>query len=221
MFRSEKRDIIIPQSEHARLAAIIASHWGNSEFDKPPFDFNSFVEGVALHDSAYGMIDKLELGNLATDKWIDVVEKGAQLKFDNPIVTIIVKLHIKRLIINDEFPRKKEVIETIDTDINSNLKLTNNTLDDFLWVDRITNLCDMAAFNFSFEREKKVKFRIRPKINSTEEKTITVKNLDGGVIKINPWPFSIPEIKGWIYSYEGKEYPEKLVQSVVKFLIIN
>ena len=43
MFISKKDQVIIPQSEHARLAAIIASLWGNKELQKPNLPEQSFI----------------------------------------------------------------------------------------------------------------------------------------------------------------------------------
>ena len=50
MFKSKVRPINIPQYEHGRLAGIFALLWGNEAFDRPEFNFDSFVQGVALHE---------------------------------------------------------------------------------------------------------------------------------------------------------------------------
>ena len=57
MFKSKLRPIITPQAEHGKQAGLLASLWGNETFDKPPVDFSAFVNGVVLHDWAYGLLD--------------------------------------------------------------------------------------------------------------------------------------------------------------------
>ena len=54
MFRSKTQNLIFPQAEHSRLAGTIANLWGNDDFDRPNFNFKSFVTGVTLHDVGYG-----------------------------------------------------------------------------------------------------------------------------------------------------------------------
>jgi len=50
MFKSRKRSITIPQSEHARLSGFIARFWGNEQVDPPPVGKEAFTLGVTLHD---------------------------------------------------------------------------------------------------------------------------------------------------------------------------
>ncbi len=221
MFRSKKRNIVIPQSEHARLAGILAYFWGNENFDKPVIDFDSFVEGVAFHDWAYGINDDLPLGKLSDDKWLEIVEKGAELEFENPIVEIIAKLHIKRLIIGKNFESNAIIINSIDSDVNSKIKLTNYSLEEFLWADRITNLCDMMAFDFSYELNGERNISVCPKRNLDQKEDIRFNILDNGVIKVNPWPFSVSEINGFIISYSADKYPLKLIPGIMKYSIIK
>ena len=50
MFKSKVRPINVPQYEHGRLSGAFALLWGNEVFDRPEFNFDSFVQGVALHE---------------------------------------------------------------------------------------------------------------------------------------------------------------------------
>src|SRR5436190_17322232 len=57
MFKSKRRQIVIPQSEHLRLVGSLAMLWGNADFDLPPVEHVSMIAGMALHDRGYGQLD--------------------------------------------------------------------------------------------------------------------------------------------------------------------
>ena len=46
MFKSTQRPIVIPQSEHLKLAGALAQLWGNAEFELPPLPRLSVVAGI-------------------------------------------------------------------------------------------------------------------------------------------------------------------------------
>src|SRR5207249_1188152 len=76
MFRSQRRDVVFPQAEHAELAGDLALAWGNDEFDRPALPFDSFVRGVALHDRGYGELDTDEIGVVARGRWLKIQLAG-------------------------------------------------------------------------------------------------------------------------------------------------
>ncbi len=67
MFKSTQRPIVIPQSEHLKLAGALAQLWGNAEFELPPLPQLSVVTGIALHDRAFGYLDDLPVGTEVDD----------------------------------------------------------------------------------------------------------------------------------------------------------
>ena len=67
MFKSTQRPIVIPQSEHLKLAGALAQLWGNAEFELPPLPRLSVVTGIALHDRAFGYLDDLPVGTEMDD----------------------------------------------------------------------------------------------------------------------------------------------------------
>ncbi|WP_345305051.1 hypothetical protein [Candidatus Villigracilis saccharophilus] len=40
MFRSKRRQIVTPQSEHLKLVGTLAMLWSNHQFDHPPVERN-------------------------------------------------------------------------------------------------------------------------------------------------------------------------------------
>ena len=75
MFRSKRRDVVIPQSEHSRMTGMLAYHWGNDDFDKPPH-FDSFVLGASLHDRGYGEYDNDPIGGVPAERWLAIQQRG-------------------------------------------------------------------------------------------------------------------------------------------------
>lgn len=151
MFKSKTRDIVISQAEHAKFSGVLASNWGNSNFDKPAFDFNSFVEGVKYHDIGYGEYDINPLGELNSEQWANLTLKGAKNKFDNPVTDIVAKLHLKRLLDKDDMFRE-EILSNIEKRVEESLLATIFSIKDFMWADRITDFCDWVSFNFFLKK---------------------------------------------------------------------
>ena len=85
MFKSKTRPLVLPQSEHARLAGLLAYHWGNADFDRPALDFASFVKGVAEHDRGYGVYDNAPIDGVSRrhatisyrDNWLILIDHNS------------------------------------------------------------------------------------------------------------------------------------------------
>ncbi len=90
---------------------------------------------------------------------------------------------------------------------------------DFEWADKITRLCDNAAFYFCFEGEWERKAAVCPKVGSDEAVEIEYCVEENGRLSITPWPFSVPIIMGNILGFQADRYPEQLNPIVVPFHI--
>jgi len=64
MFKSKRRPIVIPQSEHQRLSGTLALLWGNADFDRPQMPPDSLLTGIGLHDRAFGYLDTFAIGEI-------------------------------------------------------------------------------------------------------------------------------------------------------------
>jgi hypothetical protein len=204
------RDIVISQAEHAKFSGVLASYWGNEDFDKPSLDFNSFVEGVKYHDMAYGDNDNFPLSELSLEQWADLTLKGTEIRFENPVVDIVTKLHLKRLLADDKVKMRDEILYNIEQSINDNLPRTNNSLDDFLWADRITDFCDWVSFNFCLEKDFADKVEVHARRKSFVKTELKFHTNSAGEIVVDPWPFSKERINGTIIAYYKNGYPEEL-----------
>ncbi|MDJ0752133.1 MAG: DUF3891 family protein [Ardenticatenaceae bacterium] len=217
MFKSRARPVNVPQYEHGRLAGIFASFWGNGQFDKPDLDEIGFINGVVLHDWHYGPIDNLPIAEGNETEWLKMVRRGVDLWFDDPIVDIVAKLHLRRLLSG----RKRSMIETligeIDARIAERLPQTGFTREQFEWADKITRFCDNVAFDFSFEREVERSYALYAQIDSREETAVTYTIGPEGAIGVDPWPFGVSSFSGVIIGYERPGYPDQLRPVVIPY----
>ncbi|HEY2777254.1 MAG TPA: hypothetical protein VGI77_05070 [Gaiellaceae bacterium] len=70
----------------------------------------------------------------------------------------------------------------------------------------MTNVCDRVAFHFPFEEAA-----------SGEVREISFR-LDGlGTVEVEPWPLSVPSLRGLVPAFEADAYPRRLVPVVVPF----
>lgn len=218
MFESKVRSINITQFEHARFAGILAEAWGNEAFDKPAINFDSFLNGVVFHDWHYGLIDTLSLSDYKIEEWMTMAEKGATIWFDDPIVDIVSKLHLKRLLGNKAIVSK--LIGQVDQRISKRLSETKHTLEQFMWADKITCFCDYLAFDFSFEKPLKDSLVVHPKVSTSQETSITYSIEKNNIVVVNPWPFNQSVLSGIMVAYQRTGYPEKLQPIAIQYKVL-
>ena len=212
MFKSKMRAIVVPQSEHSRLAGALAFAWGNLQFDLPSFPRLSFVEGVALHDRGYGNLDSLPIGEASEDAWLEVTRRGFDMPPGDPIAGIVTRMHLLRLVNSRTTPARQalaaEMTAVIDRQV-AEIGLPNTT---FERADRITDFCDSVSFDFCFERPARGQVMVYPRNGGKEEVPIQYEIRDGE-ITITPWPLRVDEIAGYLIGYQADGYPEKLIPS--------
>ena len=217
MFKSKARSLNIPQYEHSRLSGIFALLWGNEEFDRPLIDNAAFVQGVALHDWHYGVVDNLPIGEACEAEWLVLVRQGVEYWFDDPILDILAKLQLKRLLDGRESPEAERLINLVETRISERLEQTRYSRQQFEWADKITKCCDDLAFHFSFEKPVEGSLPVYAKIDSREETLLTYAIRAAGEITIGPWPFAQPSFSGLIIGYERAGYPDRLQPRVIPY----
>ena len=210
MFKSKIRSIVISQYEHSRLAGNFAMLWGNEDFDKPTIDFASFVQGVALHDWHYGIVDNLPIGKANEADWLAMTRKGVDYWFEDPITDIVAKRHLRRLLNGQEGNEIEKQINQIDLRITERIVQTDFSYEQFEWADNITRFCDNLAFDFSFEKPTQESVLLYAKVTSNKETPVAYKISAKGEIIIDPWPFSVSSFSGIITGYKAESYPENL-----------
>ncbi|NNG25958.1 MAG: hypothetical protein HKM87_00415, partial [Ignavibacteriaceae bacterium] len=116
--------------------------------------------------------------------------------------------------------KREEILENIEQRISVSLSRTNNSLEEFLWADRITNFCDWVSFNFCYEKDFIDKVEVYTRRNSSVKTELTFQSNPAGEIGVDPWPFSAKSIKGFINAYEKEDYPIKLKSLSKEYHII-
>ena len=219
MFKSKKRPIVICQREHARLAGVMAAHWGNEQFDLPTIPFDTFVKGVTFHDRGYRVLDNDPIGEIDDDTWLNIMRAGIDWRFDDAIADIMVLMHSKRLLVKHDTHGRNELAALATEKIEQRLAECDFSLDTFAWIDRITAFCDSVAFNFAFGNYALKTVMVYSKSGTTEKIDIHYSINSNGEINISPWPFSVDHLSGFVIGYELDGYPDKLEPVTVPWKI--
>jgi hypothetical protein len=219
MFKSKTRPIALPQSEHARLAGLIAYHWGNADFDCPAIDFDSFVKGVTEHDRGYGLLDSAPIDGVSMKTWLTIQRQGLLQVCDDMLTNVVCWMHIRRLLSYASSPERDELRQMADSMIDESLAQLPIERDVFEWVDTITRFCDNLAFDFGFDKAKQGSVEVCHKIGSMERIKVEYWLEEDGVIQVKPWVFSVERFSGFVMGYQEDGYPDRLEPVLRPFTI--
>jgi hypothetical protein len=219
MFISKVRPIAVPQAEHQRLAGALALAWGNAHFERPKVPFESFVLGVGLHDRAYGELDQSPIGVISEEAWQALTWRGFEQEWADPVADLIAKRHLQRLASYSQSPERQAMARAMEDAIQA--KMQEHGLDPELFrrIDRITNLCDSAAFDFSFEASTTGSIKIFARNDSSEEVTVSYW-VKGGTIWLDPWPLNVERLSGAILGYQLEVYPQTLEPVLLAYQVV-
>lgn len=215
MFRSKTQNLIFPQAEHSRLAGAIANLWGNDDFDRPNFNFKSFVTGVTLHDVGYGYFDSHGIGEMNSAARLAVTRQLVESRLDDAIAQTVMHFHVLRLLGNDVTGQPLRV--ACEQKIELGISKTGISRRDYLWADRITNLCDKISFEFCFDKPSQGSIAVYPKQESRDAVTVNFEIRAQGEIKVSPWPFGVYSYEGFTLAYEADGYPESLTPTLIGY----
>jgi len=224
MFKSSSRDLIVPQSEHARLAGLMAFHWGNQNFAKSNLPFESFVKGVAFHDRGYPRLDNFPINGMPENEWLKILKQGAELDYSDLEANVIILMQIRRVALYNRTPEREKFANEITLKIDKLIAQSFYLEEDFLFADQITAFCDSVSYQFCFEQSSKLELELRAKPEDKEASKIKVSKIKvqfekNGLVKISPWPFSIKNLSGYLNAYASSTYPDKLDPSILSFSI--
>lgn len=216
MFKSKRRPIVTPQSEHLKLVGTLAMLWGNDNFDLPPIERESMILGMGTHDRGYGYLDNHPIGGMNTSEWFPIARRTFYMPCSDVIADTIVKYHFRRLASHDDSPERKVLTEEFSKGIDEHLDKNNLSEQLFTRIDRITNLCDSLSFSLCFDVPASGKISIFPR--NDEDTEVTVKyHVENGIISANPWPFSVESYQGYLLAYKSDGYPETLDSIVLTY----
>ena len=216
MFKSKRRPIVTPQSEHLKLVGTLAMLWGNEDFDSPPIERNFMIAGMGLHDRGYGYLDNSPIGGMSDEEWIPIARRGFFMPCSDILADTIVKYHVRRLASHDESAKRKALAVEFSQSIDEQLKKHDLSKTLFDRVDRITDLCDQLSFSFCFDIPASGEVTVFPR-NPEDAEVPLQYHVEGGVIKVSPWPFSVDDHKGYLVGYHLDGYPERLDPFILPF----
>jgi hypothetical protein len=209
MFKSKRRPIVVPQTEHLRLVGTLAMLWGNEDCDLPPVERNSIIAGMALHDRGYGLLDNFGIGEMSEDEWQAIARRSFSMYNSDVIADMIVKYHIRRLASNSDTNERKAMVAEFSGAIEEQLKFHNLSREVFDRMDRITELTDNISFTFCFDVPGTGAVSIFPR-NGDDTEVSVQYHVENGLIHVAPWPFSVDQYEGYIFAYPSDDYPERL-----------
>lgn len=159
------------------MAGSIALQWGNEYFDRPPFDFSSFVEGVTLHDLGHGFFDSNEIGALSEEHAEEVNRRLVSVDLEDPISNAVAHVHILRLLgYGKQLP---ELVDICEKKITAACVMSGIDRGAFEWADRITAFCDFLSFDYCFDRQVERRIQIFPRVGDEESVEIRYEYVGG------------------------------------------
>lgn len=218
MFKSKRRPIITPQSEHLKLVGTLAWLWGNDDFEVPPIERTSMVAGMGLHDRGYGYLDNNPIGGMDDSEWFEIARRGFYMPCSDIVADTIVKYHIRRLASYDESPGRKALAAEFSKAIDEQLEEHNLSKALYDRLDRITNLCDSLSFSLCFDVPTSGEVAVYPR--NDEDTEVTIKyEVENGTISAVPWPFSPDRYEGYLVAYKSDGYPEQLDPVILPYTL--
>jgi hypothetical protein len=188
MFRSTTRLVVYSQAEHARFSAAIAAAW---QPELIPLPFDSFVRGVALHDRGYGELDNDPIGEVEETRWLEIMRRGFEPQEEDPVVDLVVALHIRRL----AGGRTNE----FDAAIPALIEAAGISKANAMAADAVTDLCDRISFAFCLEEE-----------DSGSVGSFAYSIAADGTATLAPWPLTVPDFVTTVIGYQASGYPLEL-----------
>lgn len=218
MFKSKRRPVVIPQSEHLKLAGTLAFLWGNERFELPPIPKESFTAGVGLHDRGYGYLDRLPVGEADEEAWLAVTRRGFYMPCSDPTADVITRMHLKRLVSWDTSPARHLLLKEMEAVIEAQLGEHGLTQETFERIDCLTDFCDRVSFDFCFEEPVERNLSVFQR-NEDEGKVALKYQVRESEIIIDPWPLGVEAYSGYLVGYQAEGYPDHLEGVVVPFIL--
>lgn len=209
MFKSKRRQIVIPQSEHLRLAGALALLWGNADFDLPPIERVSMVAGMALHDRGYGHLDNSAIGEMSEEEWQEIARRSFSMYNSDVVSDTIIKYHVRRLASQYNTHERQALAAEFSQAIKEQLQAHNLSKVIFERIDRITELTDNISFLFCMDIPDSGSVSIFPRNDADTEIPVQYE-VANGLIHASPWPFSVDKFEGYVFAYLLEGYPERL-----------
>jgi hypothetical protein len=216
VFRSRRREVVFPQREHARLSAALADAWSDV-FAPVRLPRERFVRGVAEHDRGYAEHDVDEIGQVSRDRWLAIQERGFAPTGEDPVVDLVVALHVRRLVSGSDDDGSRRVLIAMEDALPALVREAGASDDDAAAADRITHLCDRISFDFCLEEPDSGAVDV---LDADGTPVRVAYAVDGrGTIALDPWPLDRPALGGAVLAYAAEGYPDVLEEAPTPFAV--
>jgi hypothetical protein len=218
MFKSKRRPIVTPQSEHLKLVGTLAMLWGNDGFDTPPIERTSMIMGMGQHDRGYGYLDNSPVGGMSDEEWEVIARRGFDMECSDIVADTIVKYHFRRLASHGTTEIRKTLYADFTKGIDEQLQKHELSRPLFDRMDRITDLLDTLSFELCFDVPTSGSVSVFPRNNEDQELAVEYR-VEDGEINVSPWPFSVDEHRGYLVAYHMQGYPGRLDPVILPYYL--
>jgi hypothetical protein len=204
--------------------------WGNDKFDPPSIGLTTLTIGISHHHQGYGHLDMIDFKKVNPNKIVSILRRDCLTTTGNVNADLVnlyhqLRLTDRRLIKVGASPQLEDLRRWINKQIEERLSKSAHEAGDFLWSDRITDICDRIAFLYcsggTHEEEISV-YQAKDK-----ESAVPVKITVADSVMVQPWPFKISLLSRDVIGYHEASYPDSLVpailgfsaSSIIKFLV--
>jgi len=148
-------------------------------------------------------LDAFDLFEIPQAAWLEITRRGFYAPCSDPVADLITKHHLKRLAGSHVFANEMALV------IQAQLRNHGFSPEQFMRLDRVTDLCDRIALKFCLQQSATGNVTVFPKDSSTEEIQVHF-TLENGTIRVEPWPFSVERYSTFVIGYAQAGYPETL-----------
>jgi len=218
MFKSTQQSIVIPQSEHLKLAGALALLWGNDQFERPPLPYHSVMAGIALHDRSYGYVDNVAIGDVDEETWLAITRRGFYMPCSDMVADVITRHHLLRLVSGHSEPAYQALKQEMEQVLQAQMAQSGFSAELFKQVDTLTKLCDMISFDFCFGDTDEGTIEVVSDYGRNEKRAIHYRIVNGQ-ITLDPWPLQVEIYQGYLVGYHLAGYPEQLDGVIIPYQI--
>ncbi len=139
-------------------------------------------------------------------RWIAIQEAGFTPTGDDPVVDLVVAMHVQRLVSWGRSDADQAVAARMAAELPLFQAAAGVDAATAAAADAITNLCDMVAFDFCVERATSGSVAVPPTAGA--DPVAVSYHLDGGGgIVLSPWPLGVAELSGLAIAFRSDGLP--------------
>lgn len=214
MFKRNNQNLVIPQFEHTRLAATIASHFDFSNFSISEKTIKNIILASSFHDRASFEKDDIDINEMNKAQRKELVDQYMEVQYENYELELFVMMHHSRLL--DE-PGYLKMKSRFDERINEIILKNNLDRELYYNLDTLVGFFDHLSFDFCYQENGGHTYEV---FDGKAIKTVNYLITDNS-IEIHDLKLKLSKFETFIFAYKLSTYPEKLEPSIILLDVIN